>query len=71
MSTRLSWVYVHPIGAAMINGKHKFPATTIRIDPRLKAAAAAKADSQGKTLTDVIRESLEHYIAQGTDSPTK
>jgi antitoxin component of RelBE/YafQ-DinJ toxin-antitoxin module len=36
---------------------------TVRIDDQLWCAAAQKADSEGVTVSDILREALERYIA--------
>lgn len=50
--------------ATMISmpNKPKTPGSTFRIPADLKAAAAARAASEGKTLTDVINEALKRYV---------
>ena len=40
-------------------------ATNIRIPPDLKAAAAAKARSEYRTLTDVVVRALRAYVGAG------
>lgn len=40
------------------------PPSSVRIPVELKAAAAAKAASEGRTLTDVIVKALERYVAR-------
>lgn len=39
----------------------KTPVTNFRIPPDLKAKAQTKAAEQGKTLTDVVLDSLKRY----------
>lgn len=40
----------------------KTPITAVRIPSELKAAAKAKAEREGETLTAVIVRSLEEYV---------
>lgn len=40
----------------------KTPQRTFRIPGDLYAAAKAKAEERGETLTDVIRRALERYV---------
>lgn len=40
------------------------PPTSIRIPPDVKARAQAKAELEGRTLTDVIVKALERYAAR-------
>lgn len=42
----------------------KTPQRTIRLDDELWTAARAKAASEGRTVSDVVREALEAYIAE-------
>jgi hypothetical protein len=40
------------------------PLSSLRIPPELKAAAQAKAATQGRTLTDVVVTSLREYVGR-------
>jgi predicted DNA-binding protein len=42
--------------------KPKTPISSFRIPTELKDRAAAKATAEGRTLTDVVVESLERYV---------
>lgn len=42
--------------------KPKTPVSTFRIPLDLKAQAAAAAEAEGRTLTDVVVEALERYV---------
>ncbi|WP_181642558.1 ribbon-helix-helix protein, CopG family [Nocardioides massiliensis] len=39
------------------------------VDEELHAAAAAKAAAEGRTLTEVIRQALAHYLAEDRVEP--
>ncbi|SDZ16116.1 hypothetical protein SAMN05216554_2706 [Herbiconiux ginsengi] len=41
----------------------KTPMKSFRISEDLYRSALSKAKSEGKSLTDVVREALEHYIS--------
>lgn len=45
------------------------PPSSIRIPPALKKAAQAKAEAEGKTLTDVIVAGLERYVKSKAVTP--
>ncbi|MBF4573169.1 hypothetical protein ITJ64_11625 [Herbiconiux sp. VKM Ac-1786] len=40
----------------------KTPVKSFRISEDLYRAALSKAKSEGKSLTDIVREALEHYV---------
>lgn len=42
----------------------KTPQRTIRLDDELWIAARSKAASEGRTVSDVVREALEAYIRE-------
>ncbi|MGK2874730.1 MAG: hypothetical protein ACSLEW_03695 [Nocardioides sp.] len=48
--------------------KPKTPITGFRIPPELKVKASQRAAKEGKTLTDVVVESLERYVKKGRPS---
>ena len=45
--------------------KPKTPHSSYRIPVELKKAATERATAEGRTLTDVIVESLERYVKKG------
>lgn len=53
---------------ASMPNQPKTPITNFRIPVELKSAATKKAASEGRTLTDVVNESLARYVA---NTPTQ
>jgi hypothetical protein len=45
------------------------PHVSFRVPTAIRAAAEAKAAAEGKTISQIVREALEHYV--GSDSPTQ
>jgi hypothetical protein len=52
-----------------VPNKPKTPVTGFRIPTDLKIKAAECAAKEGKTLTDVVVESLERYVKRTGSSP--
>lgn len=50
-----------PVVIAPVPNKPKTPVTGFRIPEDVKAAAVARAEAEGKTLTDVVVEHLRRY----------
>ncbi len=46
---------------AIVPNQPKTPTSTFRIPPDIKAAAQAKAEERGETLTDVVVRALKRY----------
>lgn len=58
---------VHTPGSVpRVPNKPKTPVTGFRIPEDIKAAAAARAAAEGKTLTDVV---VEHLVRYGKGKP--
>lgn len=57
-------LYSEPAPGTMgrVPNKPKTPVTNFRIPEDLKRAAVERAASEGKTLTDVVVESLTRYV---------
>jgi len=56
-----------PAMMAFVPNKPKTPVSNFRIPADVKAAAVARAEQEGKTLTDVI---VAHLIKYGKGKPT-
>lgn len=49
----------------VVPNKPKTPIASFRIPEDLRKQAQAKAQSEGITLTDVVRKALEQYVSPG------
>lgn len=54
----------------VVPNQPKTPVKCFRIPAELYDAAMARARSRGEALTDVVRDALERYIAEGQTAPT-
>lgn len=51
-----------PTTVARVPNQEKTPRRTVRVPDTLWEAAAAKADENGETVSDVVRRALERYV---------
>lgn len=50
-------------GRPSLTGRGRSPQVTFRLTPELRARAQARAEREGKRVSDVAREALEYYLA--------
>jgi len=54
-----------PIGRRSLSGRGSSPRLNIRTTPALAERLRARAEREGKSVSDLVREALEQYVEHG------
>jgi hypothetical protein len=59
------WKVVRPGRPSLTGAPVETPRVSFRVAPEVRARAAARAEAEGKTVSQLAREALEKYLAAG------
>jgi hypothetical protein len=58
------WARRRPVGSPSLNGDGITPRVSFRVPSELYAAVQKRANKDRRTVSDIIREALERYLAE-------